>query len=236
MVDYLPMFLRGLQVTVQLSILSIIGCAVFSVVVGALQFSAGFAGRLALNVIVEALRAASVIVYLFWVYYSLPLVPGFPQLNPIVASVVVFSLCGGAYGAEIVRSGLEAVPPGQWQASHALGLSPFRTFTKVILPQALTPIVPAFGSLAVDMVKWTSLASFVGVPDILYVANSIRSLTFDSISVYIFIAVVYFILCTLFSLAFRLIERKLPITRALKAVHAAQTGHHRQVGQHQEAR
>jgi ABC-type amino acid transport system permease subunit len=90
-----------------------------------------------------------------------------------------------AYGAEIVvRRGLQAVPRGQFDAYRALGLPPYHALTRVILPQALSQIVPGFGSLTVDMVKWASIASFVGVQDVLCAANSVRSIIYETVAVF----------------------------------------------------
>jgi polar amino acid transport system permease protein len=139
-----------------------------------------------------------------------------PRVNPLVASVIVLSLVGGAYGAEIVRGGLQAVPRGQFDACRALGLPPYHALTRVILPQALSQVVPGFGSLAVDMVKWTSIVSFVGVQDVLYVANSVRSITYETVAVFLTVAALYWVLCFVVSLAFQAIERALPLNRALR--------------------
>src|SRR5262249_40441462 len=135
-------------------------------------------------VAVELLRGASALIYLFWVFYALPLVPWAPQLDPTTAAVLVLSLVGGAYGAEIVRAGVMAIPRGQREAGTALGLSPYHIMSKIVLPQSLSQIVPAFGSLAVDLVKWTSIVSFVGVQDVLYVANTVRTVTYETVTVY----------------------------------------------------
>jgi polar amino acid transport system permease protein len=86
----------------------------------------------------------------------------------------------------------------------------------VILPQALSQIVPGFGSLAVDMVKWTSIVSFVGVQDVLYVANSVRSITYETVAVFPIVAALYRMLCFFVSIAFNRIERVLPLKRALR--------------------
>src|SRR5262249_35216027 len=165
--------------------------------------------------LIELLRGASVLIYLFWVYYALPAIPGMPRFDAVTVSIIVLSLVAGAYGAEIVASGLQAVPRGQAEASLALGLSKYRTFSLVVVPQALSQTVPAFGSLAIDMVKWTSVASFVGVQDLLSVANTIRTTTYATVSTYVGVGLLYFLLCLLTSRLFTAIEHALPLNRAL---------------------
>jgi len=222
--QFLPSLWKGLIVTAQMAVLSILGCALLSLALGVPRASKRKPPRVASAVAIEFFRGASALVFLFWAYYALPLVPGMPQLGPMVASVAVLSLVGGAYGAEIVRAGLQAVPPGQYDASRALSLRPWQALRKVILPQALSQIVPAFGSLAVDLVKWTSLVSFVGVQDVLYVANSIRSITFETVPVFLVLAGMYWVLCLVVGLLFQALERTLPLNRALTATRRARAG------------
>lgn len=218
--EFLPAIAQGLATTVAIAFSSILGCAVVSIILGVARRSKLAPVKTTAGLIVELLRGASVLIYLFWVYYALPLVPGMPRLSPIAVSIVVLSLVGGAYGAEIVVSGLQAVPRGQAEAGHALGLSKYRIFITVVLPQALTQIVPAFGSLAIDMVKWTAIVSFLGVQDLLAVANNIRTITYSTVAVYVGVALIYLGLCLCTSHLFRLLEQALPLNRALEAARA----------------
>lgn len=216
--EYFPAILDGLLTTAIVALLSIIGAAIVSVLLGVLRNSGQMHVRAAAGGAVELLRGASALVYLFWAYYALPaLVPELPRFDPFIASIAVLSLVGGAYGSEIVRGGLQAVPRGQSDACRALGLRPHQALIRVILPQALSQIVPGFASLAVDLVKWTSIVSFVGVQDVLYVANSVRSITYETTAVFLIVAALYWVLCLLVSLTFLAIERTLPLNRALRA-------------------
>ncbi|MGZ5901614.1 MAG: amino acid ABC transporter permease [Reyranella sp.] len=215
--EFLPAIGQGMLMTVLIGVLSIAGCVPVSLILGICRRARNGLVRSIAGSIVELLRGASVLIYLFWVYYALPAVPGMPHFDPVAVSIVVLSLVGGAYGAEIVSSGLQAVPRGQAEAGQALGLSKYRTFSLIVIPQALSQIVPAFSSLAIDMVKWTSVASFVGVQDLLSVANMIRTSTYATVSTYVGVGALYFLLCLLTSWLFRLIERGLPLNRALRA-------------------
>src|ERR1700730_4707132 len=215
--EFLPAIGQGLLTTVLIAALSVAGSVPVSLILGIARRARNNFVRSVAGSIVELLRGASVLIYLFWVYYALPAVPGMPHFDPVTVSIIVLSLVGGAYGAEIVSSGLQAVPRGQAEASLALGLSKYRTLSRVVIPQALSQIVPAFASLAIDMVKWTSVVSFVGVQDLLLVANTIRSITYSTVTVYVGVALLYFVLCLLTSWFFRCVERSLPLNRALRA-------------------
>lgn len=219
--EYWPSLARGLLVTIGLALCIILGAALGSLVLGALRLAKTPTIRILSMLFIEFIRGPSALVWLFWVFYVLPLLPWVPRLSPITASLIVLSFVGAAYGAEIVRAGIEAVHRGQADACHALGLSTFQSLKKVVLPQALSQIVPAFGSLARDMVRWTSIVSFVGVQDVLYVANNIRSQTFQTATVFCILAALYWILCLLCAAAFHAIEQVLPLNRALRAARSS---------------
>ncbi len=211
---YLPKLAAGLLTTAEIAGASILGAATVAILLGTLRAGRNTPARAASGGAVEFLRGTSVLVQLFWVYYALPSIQGAPRLPPTVAAVLVLSLNGGAYGAEIVRSGLLAVPSGQRDACHTLGLPRRVALARVILPQALGQIVPAFGSLAVDLAKWTSVVSFVSVQDLLYWGNTVRVQTNQTVPVYLLLAGCYLALSGVVALAFRAVEYALPISRA----------------------
>ncbi|NYG45373.1 polar amino acid transport system permease protein [Bradyrhizobium sp. IAR9] len=215
--EYWPVLAQGLWVTVWISVCIILGAAFGALALGALRLSEVAAIRVASMLFIECIRAPSALILLFWVFYALPLLPGMPHLSPLTAAILVLALDGAVYGAEIVRSGIEAVHRGQTDACHALGMSKLQGFKKVVLPQALAQIVPAFGSLARSMVKWTAIVSFIGVQDVLYVGNYIRGQTYDTVAVYCLLAFLYWILTLLCGAAFHALERILPLNRALRA-------------------
>ncbi|WP_246799541.1 amino acid ABC transporter permease [Bradyrhizobium sp. CCBAU 51753] len=215
--EYWPLLTQGLWVTVWVALCIIPGAALGAVILGALRLSDTPSLRWASMLLIEFIRAPSALVLLFWVFYVLPILPGIPRLSPLMAAILVLALDGAAYGAEIVRSGVEAVHRRQTDACHALGLSKLQSLTKVVLPQALSQIVPAFGSLTRSMVKWTALVSFIGVQDVLYVGNYIRGQTYETVTVFCLLAAFYWILTVLCGLAFSALEHVLPLNRALRA-------------------
>ncbi|WP_172803682.1 amino acid ABC transporter permease [Bradyrhizobium embrapense] len=215
--EYWSVLAHGLWVTVWVSFCIIVGSIPGAVILGALRLSENRAVRLTSTIIIESIRAPSALVLLYWVAYALPLVPGMPRLSPITAAIVVLALDGAAYGAEIVRAGIEAVHRGQFDACHALGLSKIQGFSRVILPQALSQIVPGFGGLARSMIKWTAIVSFIGVQDVMYVANYIRGQTFDTVAVFCVLAALYWLLTILCGVMFRGLEQLLPLNRALRS-------------------
>lgn len=219
--EYWPVLLQGFWVTVWLAVCTIVGGAVGAVVIGALRLSKSRRVRAATMFFVECWRGPSALVWMFWVFFALPVIPGMPRMSPTAAAILVLVLEASAYGSEVVRAGLESVHRGQSDACHALGLSKLQAFTKVILPQALSQVVPGFGSMARSMIKWTAIVSFVGVQDLIYVANYVRGQTYETVTVFMLLAATYWFLCLICAYAFRALERVLPLNRALRAAQAA---------------
>lgn len=214
---FLPRIVEGLLTTFWLAWASIALAAFVAVILGALRVSRSPLTSAASGVGVELMRGTSVLVQLFWVYYALPVLPGGINLGPTTAALLVLGINGGAYGADIVRAGLLAVPRAQGDATRALGLPPLVAFWRVTLPQALAQIVPSFGSLAIDIAKWTSVVSFVGVTDVLYWANVARSSTNEVVLVYGIVALLYIGLSIVVAGSFRGLEALLPTSRARRA-------------------
>jgi polar amino acid transport system permease protein len=136
-------------------------------------------------------------------------------ITPIVAALLGLGLNEGAYMAEIVRSGLLSVDPGQREAAQSLGLSPARTIRRIVLPQALRVIVPPTGNEVVGMLKATSLVSTLAIGDLLYSAQGIYTRTFETIPLLIVASLWYLLASTLLTALQMTLERK------LRRVHSA---------------
>ncbi len=124
-----------------------------------------------------------------------------------VAALLGLGLNEAAYMAEIVRSGLNSVDPGQSEASSALGLTVAQTFRRVVLPQAMRVIIPPTGNQVIGMLKTTSLVSVIAMPDLLYSAQLIYNRNFNPIPLLIVASIWYLILTTILSIGQHFIER-----------------------------
>jgi polar amino acid transport system permease protein len=126
--------------------------------------------------IVDFVRCTPLLVQLYFLYFALP---GFGvRLSPLATGVLALSMHYGCYMSEVYRSGLEAVPRGQWDACVALSLSRRQTYVSVILPEAITPIIPAAGNYLVHMFKETPLLSTISVVEMMFVSAEIGADTF----------------------------------------------------------
>jgi len=140
---------------------------------------------------VDFVRGTPVLIQLFFVYFGAP--QAGLTLSPLTSAVITLSINGAAYMAEVVRSGLMAVPPGQKLASRALGLSPFQVFRFVIWPQAFRIAIPPLVNSAVALLKDTALVSVISVAEVVRQAQSIISVTYNPMKYYLIVALMFFV-------------------------------------------
>ena len=144
------------------------------------------------TVYIEFFRGTSLLVQLFWVYYVLPFFG--LSLEAFVAGVVALGMNFGAYGAEIVRAGILAVPKGQWEAAHALNFSPSKRIKRIIVPQIFPIILPPAANLTVELLKATALVALVTVVDLTFEAKQINSITWLSAQCFGTALLIYYVM------------------------------------------
>ena len=142
---------------------------------------------------IDSMRAVPVLVVLVWTFFALPLVAGI-TLPPFWAALVGLTVHLAAYAAEIVRAGIESVRPGQTRAALALGMSQAQIVRRIVLPQAVVRMLPAFGSLLSVTIKDTAIASVIAVPELMRQSETVAGQSFQPIEVYTFAMLVYFVL------------------------------------------
>ena len=147
--------------------------------------------RLIVACLVDVFRAAPPLVLLIFVHAGLPFAG--LRLSPFASVCVAFFLNNSAYYGEIYRAGLDSVSAGQWEAARSTGLSAWQAMAYVLIPQAVRNVLPDLVSNTVEVVKLTSLASVVALPEMLYSADMARSLTYNS-SPIVLAALVYLVL------------------------------------------
>lgn len=206
------MLLDGALVTVQVALLSGVLALFMSVIAGLGRLSRYRLIRGIAAIYVEFFRSCSLLVLLFWVYFALPFAG--IELNKLLSAVLAIGLNIAAYGAEIVRSSIIAIPKGQYEASTVLNLSRTQRLWRVILPQAVARMLPPMGNLWIEMIKSTSLVYFITLSDLTYQAMILRN-NFYTWTPYIFglLLVIYFILSTCVAVTVRLLERKFTVWR-----------------------
>ena len=156
---------------------------------------------------VEFLRGTPLLVQISLIYFGLPQLG--IQLAPYPAAILALGLNSGAYIAEIVRAGIQSIPKGQYEASRSLGLTHWQTMRYIILPQAFRNILPALGNEFITLTKDSSLASVIGVSELMRSGQFVISRTFQTFSIYFGIAFVYFLMTFVISRIVRYIERRM---------------------------
>jgi polar amino acid transport system permease protein len=202
---YLPMLWKGATVTMTITLAAIAVGAALAFFFGILRVEGGpILSGIALCY-TEVFRGTSLFVQLFWFYYALPLVG--LSFEPVTTGILVLAAHVGGYGAEIVRGALSSVSQQQLEAARALNFNRFQTLFRISLPQAIVEMMPAFGNLAIETLKLSSLVSLISIADLTFAAQSIRNLTLDSTSIYSITLVCYFAMSLVLMIAIKGIER-----------------------------
>jgi polar amino acid transport system permease protein len=205
--EYLPHMLRGALITLEITAGAAAIGLFMSFASGLLSRSSRWYVRAVSRVYVEVFRGTSALVQLFWIFFVVPLVLGW-QLFPIWAAMLALGLNIGAYGSEVVRGAIHAVPKGQYEAAIALSLSPAHRMRRVILPQAWVGMIPPFGNLLIELMKGTSLASLITVSELMFVGQGLRVLEGNTLVVFSMVLVMYFVMAYLMTLGMRFLERR----------------------------
>jgi polar amino acid transport system permease protein len=196
--------LSGLWVTVYVTLMSAALAVVVAFALGLLARMRHLAPRTFARVVIEFFRGTSLLVQLFWLFYALPLW-GY-RLDPVTVGVLAFGLNFGAYGAEVVRGSINAVPKAQWEGAIALSLSPFQRMRRVILPQALPLMIPPFNNLLIQLIKSTPLLFLVTLTDLTAVADQYRASEGNEAFIFGLLLVVYFLLAYASTLGMHVLE------------------------------
>lgn len=207
----------GAEITLKLTFLSGLAGLFIGVFAGMFRLSGRPWVRLPATFYIWVTRGTPLLVQILFAYNALPLLleplwPGAQQaLTPYWAAFIALSFNVGAYNAEVVRAGIQAIPKGQWEAAWSLGLSPADTMRFVVLPQALRIVVPPLVNNVVALLKDSSLASVIALTELALSGQRIISATFRPVEVYLAVAAIYLLLTTILTLFTNRLERQLKV-------------------------
>ena len=156
---------------------------------------------------VSVIRGTPLLVQLFVIFFGLPSIG--VVVNPWPSAVAAFSLNVGGYAAEVIRAAILSVPQGQWEAAYTIGMKRTMTLRRIVLPQAARVSVPPLSNTFISLVKDTSLASLILVAEAFRAAQVIAASTFDYMLLYLEVALVYWLVCTVLSAGQDRLERRL---------------------------
>lgn len=204
----LQQLLSGAWITIQVTAYSAVIGTLIALVGGVASLSESRLLRWLTRVYVEIFRGVSAIILLFWVYFTLPQLFGI-FLTPLQAGMLALGTNMGAYGSEIARGAIQAIPKGQTEAAIAINLSPFHRLRHVVLPQAVVLMLPPFGNLLIEVMKASALVSLIDLSDLTERAQNLRTLrAATSLEIFTAVLVMYFLISASITLGVRALERR----------------------------
>lgn len=187
------LLLKGLWLTIVLTVISIAIALVLGAIFGLFRVSTNIVLRGIGTTYVDIFRGTPLLVQAFFIYFGVPAALGF-QMSAFTAGIITLSLNAGAYMAEIVRGGILAVDKGQMEASRSLGISYLKSMRRVVMPQAIRTMIPSYINQFVITLKDTSLLSVIGLAELTQTGRLIIARNFESFNMWLIIGVMYFII------------------------------------------
>ncbi|MDB4838147.1 amino acid ABC transporter permease [Marinomonas sp.] len=206
--EYKALLLIGLQNTVTLGVTCLVFGLFFGMFVGAARYSRNAFFNWPATAFVEVFRNTPVLVQIMWFFFAFPIISPF-EIDAFTAAALGLTLNTTAFASEIYRAGIQSINKGQWEASKALGMTYLQQMRRIIMPQAVQRMIPAFMNRIVELIKMTSLASVIAYGELMYQAKTISTITFNPIEMYTSVALVFFVLIFSVAQVVQYFEKKL---------------------------
>ncbi len=204
-----PLLIGGLKFTLILASVSIVFGFIIGIFIAIERVYGKKLGYGLSTAYVEIIRGTPLLVQLFILYFSLPQIG--IHLSPLVASIISFSLNSGAYQAEYIRGALQSVEKGQLKAALSLGMTKWQAIRMIIMPQALRKVLPSWTNEFVYLIKYTSLAYLVGVPELTAQGEFFASRNFEFMNVFLGVALLYLLVIFAITWTFSAVEKRVKI-------------------------
>jgi polar amino acid transport system permease protein len=195
LVEHGPRFVDGTLITAAQFFLSAILAIVIALAAGLMKLSPNPVIKGVSVAYIEVFRGTSLLVQLYWLFFVLPLFG--ITFEKFTTGFIAVGMNLGAYGAELVRGGIQSVPKGQWEAAYALSMTPAQRMRRIILPQALLNMLPPWGNLLIELLKGTALVSLISVTDLMFQAKQINGSTFLSAQAFGTALIIYYVFARL---------------------------------------
>lgn len=218
--ESLPYLMKGLQYTVQLTVVACLGGIFFGTLLALARLSSIKPLQLAAAGYVNLMRSVPLILVIFWFYFLVPVIVQSvtgaerpPQIGADRSAYITFIMFEAAFFCEIMRAGIQSIPRGQVGAAYALGLNYGQSMRLVILPQAFRNMLPVLLTQTIILFQDTSLVYVLSVTDFLGAASKIAQRDSRLVEMYTFVAVVYLAICLSLSMLVKALQRKTQIIR-----------------------
>ncbi|NFD89271.1 amino acid ABC transporter permease [Clostridium botulinum] len=217
---YYPFFTSGAKYTIILAFFTVVIGTILGLLLSLMKLSKNKILKYIAVSYIEFIRGTPVLVQLYIIYYGLPTIGiRFPEV-PILGSnfpdffagILALSINSGAYVAEIIRAGIQAVDKGQMEAARSLGMSESMAMKNVIIPQAFKNILPALGNEFITIIKESSIVSIIGIHELMYNADTVRGNIFRPFEPLLVAALMYFILTFTLSKLLGVAERRMRVS------------------------
>ncbi|MBS5986986.1 amino acid ABC transporter permease [Clostridium sp.] len=205
--EYFPLFIEGLVWTLLIALLAVIFGVILGSILCFMKKSKFILLKVIANIYIEIVRGTPVLLQVYIVYFGLTAFG--IKLGAFTSAIIALSVNSAAYVAEIIRSGIEAVDNGQMEAARSLGMTSKMAMLNIILPQAIKNILPAIGNEFVAVIKESSMASVIGVAEIMYASKIVTGATYRSMEPLMIAAIFYFILTFTLGRIMGYLERRL---------------------------
>jgi glutamate/aspartate transport system permease protein len=214
-VNGLPFLASGMLLTLRLLVTAVAGGIVFGMLLALMRLSRFRLLATLAGTYVNFFRSLPLVLVIFWFYFLVPLmlrgISDSPAVGPLYSALIAFTLFEAAFYCEIIRAGIQSIPRGQVAAAYALGMSYRQAMQHVILPQALRNMVPLLLTQSIILFQDISLVYVIGLSDFLGAAAKIGQRDGRLVELYLFVALVYFLLCLAASQLVRRLQRRLAV-------------------------
>jgi glutamate/aspartate transport system permease protein len=214
------LFREGMTFTLTLTALAAAGGIVFGTLLAMMRLSSYRALSLVATGYVNLMRSIPLLLVIFWFYFLVPYIGAWMtgasrpiQVGAFASTVITFTMFEAAYYSEIMRAGIQSIPRGQVSAGYALGLDYWQTMAKIVLPQAFRNMIPILLTQTIILFQDTSLVYVLSVTDFLGAASKVAQRDGRLVEMYLFAALVYFIVSFGLSLLVKRLQQKIAIIR-----------------------
>jgi polar amino acid transport system permease protein len=210
-IESLPLLLRGALVTIEVSALGLLLAVLLAVPTAFGRLSRSRAVRAVAFLYVDVVRGTPLLLQLFAIFYVPPLLG--IDLSPFASGVIALALNGGAYTAEILRGGIQALPRGQTESGRALGMSALQSARRIVLPQVVVNVLPALANEAAALIKASSLVSALALVELTRVGYQVVSRVLRPTEIYVTVAALYLLVTAVVTSGAALAHRRLAVYR-----------------------
>ncbi|BCU81400.1 putative amino-acid ABC transporter permease protein YckA [Polycladomyces abyssicola] len=205
-IESTPFVLKGITYTISISFVTMAIGLVLGLITAMARMSDNALLRWPARAYISVIRGTPLLVQLLILYVGLPVIG--ISLTAIAAGVIGLSLNVGGYSAETIRGAILSIPKGQWEAAQSLNMTYWQTMRRIIIPQATRVALPSLANTFLSLVKDTSLLSVVTVPEMMYQAKIVGGQTYDYMTAYILVAIIYWIICTVLNVLQDWLEKR----------------------------